>query len=213
MHYLQPDYIFVSGGDTRRFWNVVFRWPQYHDLDHQAVIATIRMGKRRLTAYRRKCQKFPLQLPPQELRDDLTQVFEELKVICEEPTAAKHHWRNWMRDSTWLLIRQCTSLHRAGQLSRCVSQRMQRTIYAVLKRDRTACMAQVGESIVAKLAKGNVHEAFCHLKGWYWSATDTQARPCYQTMWKSRRWSASSYTGGATHLVPPSPLISGYLLE
>ena len=65
MHYLQPDYIFVSGGDTRRFWNVVFRWPQYHDLDHQAVIATIRMGKRRLTAYRRKCQKFPLQLPPQ----------------------------------------------------------------------------------------------------------------------------------------------------
>jgi hypothetical protein len=33
-----------------------------------------------------------------------------------------------------------------------------------------------------ELAGGNVQEAFCHLKGWYRSATDTQARPCFQTM-------------------------------
>jgi hypothetical protein len=52
---------------------------------------------------------------------------------------------------------------------------MQRTIYAALKKDRATRMAQVGDSIVAKLAEGNVHKAFCHLKGWYWSATNTQA--------------------------------------
>ncbi len=29
-----------------------------------------------------------------------------------------------------------------------------------------------------------MHKAFCHLKGWYWAATETQARPCFQTMEK-----------------------------
>jgi hypothetical protein len=41
---------------------------------------------------------------------------------------------------------------------------MQHTIYAVLKADHTARMAQVGESIIAKLAKGHIHKVFCHGK-------------------------------------------------
>jgi hypothetical protein len=61
---------------------------------------------------------------------------------------------------------------------------MQCTIYTLLKVDRTARMVQVGESIVANLAKSKVHKAFCHLKGWYQVATETQARPCFQTMEK-----------------------------
>ena len=32
MHYSQPDYIFARKRDVRRFRNVGFRWPQYHDL-------------------------------------------------------------------------------------------------------------------------------------------------------------------------------------
>jgi hypothetical protein len=59
---------------------------------------------------------------------------------------------------------------------------MQRAINAALKADRTAHTAQVGNSIVANLAKGNIHKAFCHLKGWYRAATETQARPCFHTM-------------------------------
>ena len=51
----------------------------------------------------------------------------------------------------------------------------------MLKRDCTACTAQFGESIVSKLAEGNVHEAFRHLKGWYRQASETQAKPCFQT--------------------------------
>jgi hypothetical protein len=61
---------------------------------------------------------------------------------------------------------------------------MQRTLYALLKVDCTARTAQVGKSIVTNLAEGNVHEEFCHLKGWYRAATETQARPCFQTMEK-----------------------------
>jgi hypothetical protein len=59
---------------------------------------------------------------------------------------------------------------------------MQRAIHAALKRDRAARTAQVGGLIVAKLAEGKVHEAFRHLKGWYREASETQARPCFQTM-------------------------------
>jgi hypothetical protein len=72
MHYLQPDYIMVRDRDCRRFWNVGFRWPQYHDTDHRAVVATIKSGRRRLKEYQRKRQEFPLQLPPVEQQDDLT---------------------------------------------------------------------------------------------------------------------------------------------
>jgi hypothetical protein len=32
------------------------------------------------------------------------------------------------------------------------------------------------------LAKGDVKEAFRHLKGWYQKAAETQARPCRQMM-------------------------------
>ena len=192
-HYLQLDCILARKGTAGRLRNVGFCWPQYHDLDHQAVITAIRTRMGWLTAYRRKRQEFPLKLPPKELRDDLTQAFENLNATCEEPTAMKYHWRNWMSDTRWLLIRQRTLLKWAGQLCRCAGQRMQRTIYAALKKDRAACTAQVGDSIVAKLAKGNVHEAFRHLKGWYWSATNAQVQPCYQTMEKQMLEQAELY--------------------
>jgi hypothetical protein len=123
-----------------------------------------------------------MQLLPQELRDDLTITFEALKATCKEPEVVRCHWRDWVSDGTWLLIKQRTSLRRAGQLHWCVGQGMQRAIHAALKVDRTACAAQVGNSIVADLAEGNLHEAFCHLKGWYWAATETQAQPCFHTM-------------------------------
>jgi hypothetical protein len=43
-------------------------------------------------------------------------------------------------------------------------------------------MSCIGTMIKSELTGGNVHEAFCHLKGWYQAASETQAKPCYQTM-------------------------------
>jgi hypothetical protein len=165
-----------------RFW-----WPRCHNFDHQAIVATIqagKWGKRRLKAYWRKQQKISLQLPPQELRDDMTAAFVALQATCKDPEAAKRHWRNWVSDKMRLLIKWRTSLRWAGWLRWCIGQHMQCAIDALLKVDRTAHMVQVGKSINANLTKGNVHEAFCHLKGWYWLAMETQARPCFQTMEK-----------------------------
>ncbi len=41
---------------------------------------------------------------------------------------------------------------------------------------------------------GNVHEAFRHLKGWYRAATDTQAKPCRQTMDRQMTERVNLYT-------------------
>ncbi len=114
----------------------------------------------------------------------MTATFETLKATSQEPTAAKQHWRNWISNGTWLLMRQCTLLRWAGQLRRTKGTHMQCAVHSTLKVDRAAQTAQVSNSIVANLAKGNVQEAFRHLKGWYQMATETQAKPCYLTMEK-----------------------------
>ena len=59
---------------------------------------------------------------------------------------------------------------------------MKREMWASLKNDHKERTKQVGEDIEAKLAKGDVQEAFRHLKGWYPDATETEAWPCKQTM-------------------------------
>ena len=55
-------------------------------------------------------------------------------------------------------------------------------VQAALKANKSWLTSKVGESIVSELSKGNVQEAFHHLKGWYRNALDTQARPCRLTM-------------------------------
>jgi hypothetical protein len=72
-------------GTCSAFRVLDFWWPQYHDSDHQAVVATIHVGNQQLQlkAFQKQCQKFPMQLPLQELWDDLTTTFETLKATCE----------------------------------------------------------------------------------------------------------------------------------
>ena len=94
---------------------------------------------------------------------DTAQAFKKLKAACEEPKKMNAHWRDWMSDSTWAMMKQRTSLRRAGQLRRAEGQCMQRAIHAALKRDRAPHTAQVGKLIDTDLAEGNIHEAFRHL--------------------------------------------------
>jgi hypothetical protein len=59
---------------------------------------------------------------------------------------------------------------------------MQREVKAALKANKSRLTAEVGERIMSELGEGNVEEAFRHLKGWYRNASETQAKPCHQTM-------------------------------
>jgi hypothetical protein len=51
-----------------------------------------------------------MQLPPQELQDNLTTAFAALQATCNELEAVKWHWHDWVSAERWLLINQCTSL-------------------------------------------------------------------------------------------------------
>ena len=69
-----------------------------------------------------------------------------------------------------------------GKIRQDAAWRMQREVKAALKADKSRLTAEVGERIVSELGEGNVQEAFCHLKGWYRNASETQAKPCHNTM-------------------------------
>jgi hypothetical protein len=69
-----------------------------------------------------------------------------------------------------------------GRLCQAGGRCLHRQIGASLCKDQADCTAHVGALIESELAGGNVQEAFHHRKGWYWAASDTQAKPCRQTM-------------------------------
>jgi hypothetical protein len=85
-------------------------------------------------------------------------------------------------EETWRLIAHRAMLRRAGRLCQTGGRRLHHQIGAALRNDRRDRTARVGKSIVAKLAGGNVKEAFRHLKGWYRAASETQSKPCYHMM-------------------------------
>ncbi len=172
-----------KGRDVGQFRNVAFCRPRIHDFNHHAVVASISRGwTGRLKKYQCQRQKFPLALPPVEEQDEVTRAFGELRKTCAEGERRTRKHGNWISSETWHLIKQRLMVRRSGRLCQVGGRCLTRQIFASLKQDWEACMASVGSTIEAKFAGGNVQEAFCHLQGWYRVATDTQAKPCYQTM-------------------------------
>ena len=182
-HQSQPDYCMARERDGKLFRNVAVRRPRIHDSDHRAVVASIRRGRPgQLKAYRRGRMRFPLQLPPVEEQDEQTRRFGELREACRTDTPTRQKRNDWISDETWRLIAHRAMLRRTGRLCCTGGRRLRRQIGVSLCKDRTDRTASVGAAIESELGMGNVHEAFRHLKGWYRAATDTQAKPCRQTL-------------------------------
>ncbi len=57
--------------------------------------------------------------------------------------------------------------------------------------------------IESELTGGNVQEALCHLKGWYRATTETQAKPCYQTVERPTLERVNLYARRETPGTPP----------
>jgi hypothetical protein len=94
----------------------------------------------------------------------------------------KRKQNNWILEESWRLIAHQAMLRHTGRLCQARGHRLHHQIGASLCKDRADRTAHVGALIEVELAGGNVQEAFCHLNGWYWAASDTQAKPCRQTM-------------------------------
>jgi hypothetical protein len=160
------------------FMGMGFRFPRFLHSDHCAIVAVVRAGgEGRLKKYRRKCQKLPLSLPLGPKDGDKT-VLNALAAKCVNPKPTQKQGKDWISKAMWRLIAKRVSLLQSGRIRQDAARRMKRKIEAAIKADKQKLTAEVGNSIVAEFSKGDVKEAFRHLKGWYRKATEMQARPC-----------------------------------
>jgi hypothetical protein len=172
----------ARAGEMAQFKGGGFRSPRFLHSDHRAVDANIQMGRKgRLKNYQCARQKFPLTLPLGP-KDANTTTFDALAAECLEPKKKQSPGKDWISKGTWKLILKCASLLRRRKIRQAAARWMKREVQAALKADKSRLTAEAGESIVSELSQGNVQEAFQHLKGWYRTASETQARPCHQTM-------------------------------
>ncbi len=88
----------------------------------------------------------------------------------------------WILEESWRLIAHQAMLRRTGRLCQAGGRCLNRQIGISFQKDQTDQTAAVGATVEAKLARGNVQEAFHHLKGWHRATTEMQAKPCYHTM-------------------------------
>jgi hypothetical protein len=149
----------------RKFKGVGFRFPRFLHSNHHAVVAVVRVGGEGwLKTYRRKCQKLPLSLPVSPKDKDMA-AFDTLTAECANPKPMRKPGKDWMSKATWRLIAKRASLLRSGRIRQDAARRMKREIKATIKVDKQKLTAKVGDLIVAELVKGDVQEAFQHLKG------------------------------------------------
>jgi hypothetical protein len=137
--YLQPDYFLGNERITKRLRRVAFCLPQYHDLDHRAVVATFWGGSTCwLKSYQCNQQPFPLQLSQGE-KIEQTKTFSCLVAECVKPKLCKWQGNDWISDKTWALVGQQTALWQVGKMSRTEGRWTKCLIWASLHNDRVAC--------------------------------------------------------------------------
>jgi hypothetical protein len=181
-YYTQPDYLMACAGDIAYFKGVGFRSLRYLHLDHHEVVANVWVGRTGwLKKYRWACQKFPLSLPLGP-KDPNTALFDALAAKCVDPKPTRAPGKDWISKGTRKMIRKHASLMRSGRIRQDAAWWMQSKVKAALKADKSWLTAEVGKRIASELWEGKVQEAFSHLKGWYQNASETQAKPCHQTI-------------------------------
>jgi hypothetical protein len=110
-----------------------------------------------MTAYRKRLAKFPVKLPrgPQ---DELTTLFEELRLdVVALPTRAQP-CNQWISAPTWAFIDKRAALRQQGKLSQQAAHLIGRQIAAGLKGDRAQRAAAAAEKIKEHLAAGEPKE-------------------------------------------------------
>jgi hypothetical protein len=109
-------------------------------------------------------------------------LFGDLQKTCEEEALTRRKANDWISDKSWRLIAHRAMLHCTGRLCQMGGHCLHHQIGKSLRTDWAERTLSVGTLIESELTLGNVHEALRHLKGWYRAASETQAKPCRQTM-------------------------------
>jgi hypothetical protein len=168
----QCDYFLGRATDRRKLCSVCLRTPYNHVSDNQAIITTICAGNAaKMTAYWKRLEKFPVKLPrgPQ---DELTTLFEELRLDVVAPPTWAQPRNQRISAPTWAFINKRAALRQQGKLLQQAPHLIGRQIAAGLKGDHAQRAAAAAEKIEEHLAAGEPKEAWRSRKGWYKAATD-----------------------------------------
>ena len=155
-----PDYFLGRRHNRGKFRNVSLRLPRHFDSDHRAIVAEFYSGPpKRLKAYRRRRQRFPIRLPRVGPRTELETAFEDLQSNCMPPPPRKVKANAWISDATWAIVDRRATLRHMGWLDQAGTRRIGREIKARLKADRSARATKTANDIEGHLGAGELKEA------------------------------------------------------
>jgi hypothetical protein len=128
-----------------------------------------------MTAYWKQLAKFPVRLPrgPQ---DELTTLFEELRLNVMAPPMRAQPRNQRISAPTWALINKRAALRQQGKLLQQATHLIGRQINAGLKGDCAKRAAAAVEKIEGHLAAGEPKEAWRSLRGWYQAVTNRASK-------------------------------------
>ena len=168
--------------------------PRHSNSDHRAIIAEVYSDRpKKLKAYRRGRQRFPMRIPKVGPRNKMEAAFEELQSNCIKPPPRQAKSNAWISEETWQIIDHRATLRRMGRLSRANTRRLGRKVKASLQKDRQKRAATAASAIEGHLDSGELQEAWRCLKGWYATASDKAPKPCYESMVKQTKKRAELY--------------------
>ena len=131
----------------------------------------------------KRCRcRFPLRMHKTGPCTHSKQIFEELKQVCEPTPPQERQENNWIQPATWAMVDARVGMKKQGLLTQQLTRKLGRQIKAALNKDRGKRAADVAKEIEAKLAAGEMQEAWKLLKGWYHAAEDRPPKPCHASM-------------------------------
>jgi hypothetical protein len=159
------------------------KWP--FDCCSTMILITVRLlppffwgGGQCLKSYQCRHQHFPLVIAQgMKLNSWRCSV---VVTECIKPKLCKWHRSDWISDKTWAFVGQRTALQQVGKLSHGEGRWTKQLIWASLCNDSMACTLGVDHLIKAKLAYGDMQEAFPLLTGWYRAALETALCPYFR---------------------------------
>jgi hypothetical protein len=128
-----------------------------------------------MAAYGKQLAKFLVNLPRGPL-DNLTTLFEELRLDVAALPMWAQPCNRWISAPTWVLINKRAALRQQGKLLQQAFCLIGRQIFAGLKGDHAKQAVVAVEKIKGQLAAGEPKEAWQSLKGWHKAAINHTPR-------------------------------------
>ena len=108
--------------------------------------------------------------------------YDMLQESFEKSLVREQHATYWIKPVTCAIVDHRARLRREGELSRCLSKKLDWNIAAGFRANGSERARRVSKRMIALLKQGKVKEVWCSIRGWYGVASATAPGPYYLTM-------------------------------